>query len=47
MEFVFELVVNVLAWCFMRDDDEWSVGRIVVTLVTLIALMLLGYWLCR
>jgi hypothetical protein len=47
MEYFFEIVVDVLAWCFMRDNEEWSIGRIVTTLVILVALLLFAYWLWR
>jgi hypothetical protein len=44
MEFLLELTVDVLAWLFMRDNEEWSVGRIVAALAIVIAIVLFAWW---
>ena len=40
-------LVDAIASCFIRNDDEWSVGRIVFVFVIVIAIVGLGYLLYR
>jgi hypothetical protein len=47
MEFIIEALINVAAWFFMRDDDEWSAVRIAVSLVAVLVLLSLAYLIFR
>jgi hypothetical protein len=44
---IIDSLIETAAWGFRRNDEEWSVGRIVLIIVLLIAASLLIYWLCR
>jgi hypothetical protein len=43
----FAWVVDAIGSCFVRNDKEWSVGRIVTLLAVVIAIVLVAYWLYR
>jgi hypothetical protein len=38
-------IIDAIASCFIRNDEEWNVGRIVMVSAVVIAILLLGYWL--
>lgn len=43
----FEFILDVLVWCFQRDDKEWSIGRIVAVIAIIVAIVFVAFWLCK